>query len=344
MGIFIFMYLGFIGFNTVSKRYTGEARQRFMWLSGFLVLWLIQALRAETVGTDLVLYIPDFLHHKSELRFEIGFALLQDILRNTTESTSVYLATISFIILLPITILYREYSKSIFLSYIIFSSLILYHFTFSGLRQAVALGVIAFSYRYIVQRQLFRFIICVALAACFHVSAVIFFISYPFCNNIKMTKNKYLLYGIIGLFIIFSLKPILSILLPIIFGDGKYTGYVSNEVSASYNLFILFILFFYWTFVVKNPSENLKNYRKFLFILIFCQSLGFISQVATRIGYYFMLFLPLAIPEIIDDWKIRKKNKSYIKGGVILFMIFFFFYSNGSGYLDVIPYSFFWEN
>lgn len=214
---------------------------------------------------------------------------------------------------------------------------------FSGLRQAVAIGIIALSFQFVVKQRIIPFVALVLLASTMHVSAVLFLIYYPLCNWIEMTNKKYTIASIIFFVALFSLKSILTILLPLIFGEDKYMGYIDNDSAPAYNLTILLAILWLFTFCIKQPSLLLRYYRMALFCATCCQSLGILSQTGTRIAYYFILFISLALPQVISELNISKANKGMLTFGLSAFMIFFFFYSNSGGYLDVIPYYFYWE-
>lgn len=343
MEVFIWMFIALVMLWILEWIVPGRAGRNIVWLCGFLVLWLILALRDIHVGNDLKFYIPTFLHGNGSARFEFGYQALSDFVRQFTNNGNVFLALTSFISVLPISFLYRHFSKSISLSYIIYAGFILYHFSFSGLRQAIAMGFVAISYFFIVRKQLIPFIAIIFVAASFHSSAIIFVLMYPFCNWINLTNKRYWLLSMIAFGVILAMKPILGYLLPILFEDGKYQHYIEHENMPAFNLFALFILLFLSTFAVKTPSPALRNYRAALFLCALGQSLGFISQAATRITYYFLLFLPLALPQIIYEMKINKGEKAIASAVVITFMILFFYYFNSGGYLRVVPYSFYWE-
>ena len=344
MGIFIWMYILLLLIWFVCKQIGCQESRTFEWLAGFVVLWLILALRADNIGTDLNFYIPIFLNDNWDIfNFEKGYVVFNQYVYRFTQNQYILLAIISFISIFPISILFRKFSKNICFSYIIFSSFIIYHFTFSGLRQSMALGIIGISYLFLVKKNLIKFLLTVLLASTFHTSSIIFLIFYPLCNWLKITNIKYFILCIAGILIIFSLEPILRLILPIIFGEGKYIYYIDKDIIPAYNLLILLLIFFIFTFIVKKPSKELLNYRMASFLAVMCQSLGTISASATRIGYYFFIFIPLLLPQTIAESNLKKEYRIFITIGLVLFMIFFFFYTNGNGYLNVIPYSFFWE-
>lgn len=344
MEVFIWMYVLLIMIAVIGRFLYPTSRRIFSSLACFTVLFLILALRAPWVGNDLAAYVPYFqLGATSARGFEAGYEFLNKAIFAITPETSWFLAIVAFISLFPIAILINRYSTSIVMSYIIFSGFIIYHFMFSGIRQGVALGVIALSFICLEKKMLIPFVLLVLLASLFHISSIVFFVVYPLCNWLKMTNKKYLIFSVLGLCIIIGLKPFLTWLVPLIFDEGKYVGYLDHDAMPAYNLFILVFTIFVSTFFVKTPSTILSKYRMILFLAVMCQSLGFISQEATRIAYYFFLCIPLAIPEVLSELRIKKIGRNILGYSISAFMIFFFFYANAGGYLKVIPYSFLWE-
>lgn len=349
MGIFILMYAVLLLLWGFSSPQNSKTKENTIWILSFLTLWLIQALRDETVGTDLQVYIPAFNDIRSynggaDISFEGGYTYYNLLIsKYISTDHNLFLAITSFFSLFPITLLYKKYSRNQCLAYIIFSAFIIYHFSFSGLRQALALGIVATAAIFAFERRLIPFCLLILLASFFHKSSIISVVIYPIINYIRMTPVRYLWLTVAGVAIIWGLEIIVPFITSFIFGGDAYTGYYSHEVNASYNLFFLLVIFFLFTFLVKKPSRTLDSYRLLLYCCIITQSLGFISVVATRIGYYFFIFLPLILTQTIYELPYSKNSKGLISIGLAAFMIFFFLYSNSGGYLKVVPYKFYWE-
>lgn len=327
-----------------STRLAGQNKRNFTWAVGLICLWLVQALRDWHVGTDLKVYVPAFVSGWRDVYdMEGGYMWINKILYSVTHDPNYFLAIMSGLFLLPISLVYRRFSKDIILSYIIFASFVVYHFSFSGIRQAIAIGIIVYSYKYVDNHKFIKFTICVIAASLMHVSSVIFAIFYPLCNMLKMTNKKYIITAVIAFFVVTMLKPLLEIMLPLIFGEGKFIHYIDKEVVPAYNLMLIMIVIFLFTFIVKNPSKALRDYRMACFCAIMSQTLGLISSSGSRIAFYFIPFLALAIPQTISESDLSRANKMLMASGFAAFMMFFFFYAYSDGYLEVVPYKFYWE-
>lgn len=347
MGIFISMYIAMPVVVLFSLLFPKDKRNGFICIGCFLIIWLIQALRDVSIGIDLESYIPFFENSPSRgvfdyynNNFEKGYQLFNSLIAlYLTDNPNVFLAIVSACTLIPVSVIFYRYSRNVFISFTVYSALILYHFSFSGLRQALAIGIIAISYYFIVDRKPLWFTISVILAMFFHSSAVFFIVAYPLCNWIKMSNKQYLFIAIIAIVCLFFLRPLAESLMLVFFPEGRYAGYLSHEVTMSYNFMILLLVVFLMTFLAR--GINIERYRILLFVAVLCQGLGLISTSASRLAYYFILFVPLALPEI--GAAMTRIPQRIFNVSVFIFMVVFFFYCNSGGYLQVIPYKFFWE-
>lgn len=350
MAIFIIMFilLGIMMIPELSRHKTKIA------LLCFLLLWLIQALRALEIGCDsYYAYIPHFINQgdvdvtniiqsPDRYKFEPGYHIYTRIIRYFSHSSQIFISITSLIIIGLITIVFRKYSKNTPLSFIIFAGLILYHFSFSGLRQSIALAITFFSTIFIYKRKPLIFIGLVLLAFTFHKSSIIFLPAYAL-YNIHISRKLIIISGITIVIFFAMAGPVAEYVRNIIFGADKYSGYLGANVGA-FGLTILYILL---TVFILNTSEWNDKHQNFLcwmaIMTLMFQPLGMVSQAADRIGYYFVIYFTLSIPTAVDRLKPTKLNRCVINYSILVFMMFFFWYCNASGYLDVVPYKFYWE-
>lgn len=347
MEIFIWMYFLLFAIWGISAAMPSRLSRKFSCFGSFLVLWLIQALRSIYTGTDLHSYIP-FFHRSSDmaigyndqLHFETGYQIYTQLISHyVTLDENVFLAITSFFVIAPISYVIYRFSSKPSLSFIIFASFLIYMFSFSGLRQAIALGLTTFSYIYIDKKKLIPFVLIVLLASTFHTSAILFLLAYPLCNYLNFTPRKYLMVGGIAIGCLFALKSIAIWLVELLFSEGKYVHYLEKETAGAYMLLIALLLLFLFTFYGK--GDMLEHLRPLIFVGMIFQSLGLLSSSATRLAYYFYIFIFLALPAVSES---RPKSEQQIFNlGIAAFMVFFFFYTTSEGTMGVVPYHFFWE-
>ncbi len=350
MGVFIGMYIILFLVWLFSGAYPPKIRNTIICVICCTILWSIQAFRGLSVGTDLVNYIPFFISSDSLVydseSVEIGYFYFNVwINKYISVDPSVFLAIVSAVFLIPVSVIFKKYSKIPALSFIILASFVIYIFSFSALRQTIAIGITTLSYIYVEKKKVVPFVAMVLFATLFHASAIIFVLVYPLCNWINMTVKRYILSCCVGLVLLFTLKSVLDFILPYIFADTheRYMGYYSNEVEAAYNLAILIFIFFLTTFLVKKPNKTDLNMRMIIFLGFWCQCLGLISQSAPRIGFYFFVFIGIVLANVVAEFSRNKENRLLASLGLSIFMVWFFFSKYTNGYLEVIPYSFIWD-
>ncbi len=354
--VILFIYLALVA--VIVQRIPSVRKRRLSQtvLSGF-GLWIVLALRSPLCGIDLYQngygYIPVFseiaempfrdfvrmiVSGDAFVGFELGWQFLCKFISFFSSSPQFFLAVIAGIgVLLVSNVIYR-YSENIFLSFVVYMCFDLYLFSFSGLRQATALVVTFYAFRYIVEQKPVRFVLTVLAAVTMHASAVVFFVMYPLS---KVRLNMPMGIGMFGGLVVLIpfLSQIVSFLVGMIFGS-RFLEY-ENE-GGSVTMFVVYSLIFFLTYLCRN-RDNLNIYRWAILMAVASQSLGFISTGAmTRIGYYFSIFFTLVFPLIILSFKGVKFRLFITMVAAILFFLFFYLTSSG-GYLNVVPYHFFWE-
>ena len=207
----------------------------------------------------------------------------------------------------------NEKKNSIY-PWILFLSIPIFFFNFMSLmRQAVAIGIIFYSYRYIRSRDIKKYLIIIFLASLFH-STALFIIPQYFLYNLKLSKKKLFLMFMSSFFA----KPFLMIILKLgIF--SKYRVYVNNSLGEGgkiiYFLIIaigaLIILFYNQLIMRKNNKYFINMIIIGCFIYISLISLG---HLGPRISMYYIIY----ILYIGKDFIYLFKNKELTKG---LFLI-----------------------
>jgi len=173
----------------------------------------------------------------------------------------------------------------------------------SAVKQGAAIGFMCYAFIAFIDQKLLKFLIFVALASAFHLSALIFFILAPFVIGV-MTFKKIIFGGILAL-------PIIGIIALSSYIDLAVNRYIqSDSVDAAGAIFRLgSLLFFSTAFLLFFRNEWKKLYPSQFSLLIFGSIIAFSlllvfplsSVLADRFGYYlipiFTLFL-VSIPSV----------------------------------------------
>lgn len=322
---------------------------------------LLLALRSPYCGVDLLsggsyigasywgtfvemqsIKIVDLVSFSTSSHFEIGFLFLTKIITLFTWDFQIYLTILALLQFIPIAYIFYKYSANIVFSYFIFAGLGFFVFYFSGLRQALAMSITLLAMDKFYNRNIKAFIAYTIFASVFHISAVVFVLLWPI-SKLKLRFSS----AIIILVVIALLIPLYNRLgqdvVSLLFGGNKYSNYFDNS-GVAITMYVVYGLIFLFSFIIKRKDDYIMILRSLALLGVVCQSLGSISTGAiTRIGYYFSFFFSLLIPEIVLVVDKSKMTRNVVVFGAMMLLCIFFYLTTKDGYLDVVPYNFFWE-
>ena len=152
----------------------------------FISMVLICTFRS-TEMADAQNYIDNFYYPNVGERFEFGYLLIRDLAKILSNNYRVLFFLVSVIAL------FLKFKAILKISPYVYGSLLIYLSYFFILhdmiqiRAGIAAGFILFSIKYIVERNLKKFIIFTCIACCFHISSLVVFLLW-FVSKIKYSK------------------------------------------------------------------------------------------------------------------------------------------------------------
>lgn len=292
----------------------------------FLILVLQDGLRFE-IGTDWKPYYSYFNDClvKDEEGFEIGYKLSNVLIRSITKEYNIYLIIYAIIFYSIIFYTIKNQSIDPFLSI-----LVLYYITLPYLgmnRQFIAIAICVFSVKYVLRKENKQFIIIIIIASCFHISALLFTVSYWLNRSFRIRTY----WIIIGLVFIISLSNIVARIESIIpflgqFIQAKLDLYVGSTSSNSMiNTIFGFIKRFIFIFLSIYAIPNIHNNRSFyLFFNLYLFGISIyiifnnsIFQIfVARLALFFNIFEIFLIPYIFTLFK-----KTFSKNVALLLLL-----------------------
>ena len=189
------------------------------------------------------------------------------------------------------------------------------------------------------------FILLTFLAISIHTSAFMLAFMYPL-YHIRITKKwLYAIVPALAVCFVFN-RQIFGMIGRILEQYTKYDASISS--TGAYTMLILFALFAAFSFLIPDESkldDETIGLRNFLLFTLALQLFAPLHTLAMRMGYYYMIFVPLLLPRIIER-RSKRWNQVAILGRhvmVAFFLVYFFANASGGGALNVFPYRFFWE-
>lgn len=196
------------------------------------------------------------------------------------------------------------------------------------IRQFLAISIISLGYRYIEEKKLVKYLLCVILAMQFHESAVLGIIVY-FLEKVSMTLKKTILLIIIfPLFL--KIGPVsLEIISNFIPNIGRFSKYfislrygVGVSRSLLGNIYNLGIMALYLYFIFFSDAKKQKNYIKNMAIIYIL--IGYFKNqmpILYRVQEYFIIGFAISI-SYVGSVKIFNKKIKYNQKKVGIIFVF----------------------
>lgn len=325
----------------ISLTFKNKDRIVFFAFSAILVI-LFQGLRSFSVGVDLTSYIPSyseigkyvpFSFTAKYLNYEIGYILLNKVIYALGFSERGFLIVITMIIQAPIFYTMYKYSETPLLSVFVYFAFGNFVMTFSGLRQAVSMSICFAAYGFVKNRKPIWFYILIALAFCFHKSALICLLVYPLYHiKIKEIAFPFVLLGIATCFAFKN--QIFALLSKIYYGEE-----ITSQATGAYTMFVMFLLLYIISNFLRSDDIDYNGLMNILLIIVCIYSLASIHSFITRMSYPLSLYLTLFIPKIVGRLKWKYNRDKIIVYGLCNVLCIACF-MNFIGALNTLPFSF----
>ena len=344
-------------------RFTLVTRKAVFLAISFLCLFLLSGLRRYDVGTDTMQFVSSYeMYAQSGLEivsfgqiYEPGYMLYMWILSRISPNARLLLMVSAAITNLSIISFIGRYSKDYFLSCLIYILSCQFLVSMCMLRQFLAIAIVLFGFRFLLNKKYLFFFFTVLLAATFHYFSLIILILIPI-HAIRHIPT-YVKVGATFLFIlIFAFLPqIVIFLLTNISNYADYLPYLQSIGELQGGLRLPPMLLVFGALMVPlalnyrvwygNNGVLVSNGRNWKFLyLVYCFLLALIILSArfglfTRVYYYFVIFLVL-LPNIQNA---DNTNKWRIYLIIVLLMIFTVSVILNRGTYNAQEYYFFWQ-
>lgn len=333
-----------------------ERRNLFMMMS-FFTIFLLSALRNETVGVDTVSYIK-YYNAVKELSWkslfdggwnhhffttEKGYMIFEKICSDLMIPTQVFIALCAGIFVYGVYKLSQNYVKeNVLLSVFSFMAIGSYLLSINVLRQGIGVGLCCIAWIELKKGNKKRFIIEVLLACTFHVSCCVFFLALLF-EKISASKKNVIIstvgliaFGFIGATVI----PFVLRWFPVYakrYGNGRWKINAANGIVVVWIIVIAIVI----ALALKKDwsvKENHKDFEIMLFSLSYVciNIIGLSFDGAQRLSMLFQPFLILLFDESCGLWQGR--TKSVYTAGVIAGMLMLFIRASSTAQYAYLPF------
>lgn len=325
----------------VTSNYHDEARyikvSRYLTIAVCVVLVLLSALRAPSVGPDTPGYILDYeyLHNYSyEGLLERhegygGYYIISKFFDELSLPVTVWFGFVAMVYVSSMYFFIKRYSDNLLFSMLIFITCGLFMFSLAGMKQTLAMGLMMYSFLTFVDRRYVYSIALAIIAFTCHASVLIMLFGYVlyFFRN-----SKYFYYIIIGgaLTALIASEWLLESMVSAL-GNEHYEMYLNfkNTYTASTLIFyatIVAIAMFGYKAYSQQSSSTSKVMLGFSIIACALQSLSSILPDAFRLAYLYTPAFMILIPNSISAIE-KKLNRDIVNLAMITCLVVFFLYT-----------------
>lgn len=273
----------------------------------------------------------------SDQYFEYAYFVINKIIANSGLSYEWMFFTVAFISWFFVFKSVPKLLLPLFLTFIFFDEV--FFSSMNGVRQFAAISVWLFASKFIISKDLKKYLFFIVLASLFHTSALIlipfYFIPYHKLNKRSPWLILFILTFLIGaspIFLDLSKKAVLFI------GDkvdfiGTYTRYSDSEhfsinqetqtgLGFTFKILVnLFIILISGRVLEKYPET--KTYFVLFFIGAILFNLTYNIQILGRINSYFLIFRPFILAVAVYYFWAHRKYRIFVIGFVALYFLIF---------------------
>ncbi len=325
-------------------------------LSVFFVLF---AFRASNIGNDTHEYIRIFneinIHGEFEYgqsRYESGYLLLNYILKSWINNPQIIFIVAGAFIYYSFGRFILKYSEIPWLSLFIFLTYGFFTFTFSALRQGLAMAICIYAFEALMNGRNIRYILLIICATFFHSTAYVFFASY-LCKILKPSRKVFFIGYLTAAVLLATFSVVLNYVfqwLPIyeLYTLGSYIGETGIAAFLYATLSSAILIFSYNILTVHQQKKQMLNkvYSYGLIMILIAVIIYIVSikaNIFDRIALYFNTLVIILLPNAIS--KLKGDNRVLVIATVLA--VFFTYsaiiISYRPEWMSIFPYSFYWQ-
>lgn len=285
-----------------------------------LVLVLFEGLRDYSVGTDTPGYCRRF---ERGVEWDIGdgnlweseplFNVIIIVAHYFSPNYVSLLMIVSTICAVSAVKSIRDNSVNFTISVFSFITLAFYLFGFAAMRQGIALCVFMLSLKYVIERNIRKFLIVVFIGALVHKTLLITIPVY-FLGDLKFTKKSFIIILTSALLLASSLPSLLEYTSTL---DERYEYYTLETKESSGALLTLFAVFLFVFFFLYRSSINKKRrriYDLYLYMLLISACIYIVVLLTgsnVEINRFAMYFQVVAVFSTAEFYNANSKRGTY---------------------------------
>jgi transmembrane protein EpsG len=332
--VFIFAWFArYFSYTTLTSIGTMSVKpNKLLALIAIASLVMVSGLRKNIGDTYFYMHayeFNDFTWDFIKNQKDIGFGVLQMILKIISEDAQILVFTTALITNFLIVIVLYKYSRLFEISLFIYITGGMFIVSMNGIRQVLAASIIFTATKYIIEGNWKKYFCVVLFASTFHLSALVLIPIY-FLIRVKAWSKATLMLIFLSIIIVVGFEQFSSILFSAI-EDTQYGEY-QNFTEGGANIIRVFV-YAAPILVSYLGRENLRKIFPNSDYIVNMSIVGLVFMIIStqnwifaRFSLYFNLYQIILISWIIILF--REKDQKLVYYGVGLCYLFYFIYEN----------------
>lgn len=271
-----------------------------------IILALFSGLRSWWMG-DLIKYYtlylrcsgPDWLTALTEDSANLGirwFFHYANVLGISYDNCILLIAVFASATL---GILVYRYSPSPYWSYLMYIAMGFYIFTYSGLKQTIAMGFVILAAMAMFEKKFWKFVFWVCFGSLFHAPALIFLAAYPFCRQ-RLNMRYLLVVACLAAAMFLFRAPIVNFMTSLYY-DDKDAVMATTEVGGRFMMMGLIIVLGIVLRPLRQWDETYLQVFNLMIVAAALQTMSVYDNVFTRLTDYYYQFIVLFLPMMLQS-------------------------------------------
>ena len=253
-------------------------------------------------------------------------------------------------------VIYR-YSASPFISYLMYIGMGFLIFTYSGLKQTIAMGFLCFAMNCLLEGHWKGFVLWTLIGGFFHAPALVFLLAYPFAY--KKIDEWYLIFLASGFILVLVLRDrIVALLSKLYFDDVDAFDISSRFVGGRFLMMLLILAVCYYLRPVRRNDATYAKVFNVMVLSALLQTFSVYNNVFTRLTDYvfqfIVIFLPMALfpPGGLAAEKAELESPGYYRYkeiytaatvAITAYAVYYYIGLIDSSYMLLKDFRFFWQ-
>ncbi|WP_394218325.1 EpsG family protein [Halobacillus trueperi] len=329
--VFTFAFCArFAGVNIQTRTMVLPKPNKFFVLLALAILVIVSGLRSnigDTYFYKRIYEINDFTWAFIQSQKDIGFGLLQALLKNISSDPQILVFTTALITNTLIILVLYKYSRLFELSLYVYITGGLFIVSMNGIRQVLAAAIAFTALRYIMNGNVKRYMIVILVASLFHQSALVLLPIY-FLVRFKAWSKATVALLLLSVVIVIGFDQFSAVLFSAI-EDTQYGEYKDfTEGGASFLRVVVFGAPVVLAYLGRDKLRNIFPKSDYIVNLTLVGLVFMIvstqNWIFARFSIYFTLYQLILISWVVKLFRPRDEKLIYFAIIVLYFGYFYF--------------------